>query len=147
MRNEACLKWKSLMGQVKVLMSPMKRKMKRRGVQGARVRGAGPASFIGSHGCPHWLYSSGTFLFTEEDSSICTPSESSKTVMEEKPWAEGSGAGNSILGFFVGSYFPGSQIGELSGRAQPAPSFHLPRALTTPSSVRSTPSLSSSPVQ
>lgn len=70
----------------------------------------------------------------------------SKTVMGEKPWTEGSGAGNSILGLFcAGSYFLCSQIGELPGIAQPAPSFHLPRTLITPNSVQSTPSLSSSP--
>lgn len=86
------------MGQVKVLTSPMKRKMKRRGVQGARVRGAGPASFIGSHGCPHWLYSSGTFLFTEEDSSICTPSE---------PKQDSDGGEALGRGFWCREFHPG----------------------------------------
>lgn len=62
------------------------------------VRGAGPASFIGSHGCPHWLYSSGTFLFTEEDSSICTPSE---------PKQDNDGGEALGRGFWYREFHPG----------------------------------------
>lgn len=139
MYNEAGLKWKSFMGQVKVLMSPVKRNG-----EGAQKRGSGPPSFIDSHSCPHLLCSSaGRFpLYVHLLNQR-------KTVMVEKPCAEGSGAGNSILGpFSVGSCFPAAkQESFLAESSQPPPSISLElpslpvqsQALTTfllPSSVK-----------
>lgn len=70
--NEASLKWEPFMGQVKVLTSPVKRKMSGEGTQ---MRSAGPASFVGSHSCPTCCVALESSSLLRKIAPVCTPSE------------------------------------------------------------------------